>query len=243
MMLPIAVRCLALALAMNATQASTAAETTLVVPSGPAVSVTGAATGDVANDRMTAVVRVESENASAGTASNDVNTRMAKALAKAKAAPTIDARSVGYTTYQTWEKGKPSKWKVVQSLQLQSGDFAALAGLLTRLQDEDGLLVSGMSFSVAPETRRKAEDALTREAIRSWRQRATTAAEALGYADWRVGRLSINTGDAVPPPRPLEMMAMRQAAPAAAPVAVEAGTTQLTVTVSGEAMLETLKPR
>jgi predicted secreted protein len=170
-----------------------------------------------------------------------VNARMAKALARAKTAPAVEAKSAGYSTWQTWEKGKPSKWKVMQSLQLTSTDFAALAALVTRLQDEDGLLISGMSFTIAPETRRKAEDALTREAIRSWQQRAATAADALGYASWRAGRITISAGDGVPVPRQDMMMRAQAAQPAGAPVAVEGGTTELTVKVSGDALLDNLK--
>jgi predicted secreted protein len=192
---------------------------------------------------MQAMVRVEAENANATAAGNEVNARMGKALARAKAVQAVDVKSAGYSTFQTWEKGKPSKWKVVQSLALTSGDFPALASLITRLQDEDGLLVSGISFSVAPDTRRKAEDALMREAIRAWQQRAATATDALGYGTWRAGRVTVSTGDMVVSPRP-EMMMRAQAAPAAAPpVALEGGTTEITVTVTGDAQLDNLKGR
>jgi len=238
-----AARWFALGFSLSASLAFAAAETTLIMPSTPSVAVTGAATGTVQNDRMQATVRVEAENASAADAASDVNARMAKALSRAKSVPAVDAKSAGYSTWQTWEKGRPSKWKVVQSLQLTSTDFAALAALISRLQDEEGLLISGMGFSVFPETRRKAEDALTREAIRSWQQRAATAADALGYASWRAGRVTVTTGDAIAVPRS-EIMMRAQAAPAGgAPVAVEGGTTELTVTVTGDAMLDNLKAR
>ncbi|HVE48281.1 MAG TPA: SIMPL domain-containing protein [Casimicrobiaceae bacterium] len=220
-----------------------AVETALIVPTSPSVAVTGAATTTVANDRMQATLRVEAENTTAAAAANEVNARMAKALAKAKATPGVETRSAGYSTFQQWEKGRPSKWKVVQSIALMSNDFTSLAGLVSRLQDEDQLLISGMSFSVSTETRRKAEDSLTREAIRAWQQRATTAAEALGYANWRTGRLSVSTGDIGPPVRPDVMMMRAQAAPAGAPVAVEGGTTEITVTVTGDAMLDSLRAR
>ena len=209
----------------------------------PSVSVTGAATTVVQNDRMIATVRVEVDHANAASAANEVNARMAKALARAKAIAGIDAKSVGYSTWQTYEKGKPSRWRVVQSLQLTSTDFGALATLLTRLQDDDGMLLSGMAFTVSPDTRRKAEDALTREAIRSWQQRAATAADALGYANWRPGRVNVVTGDIAMPRAEAMMMRAQASATAAPPVAVEGGTTELTVTVSGEALLDNLRSR
>jgi len=231
------------ALALVSTGVFAAGEPAVILPAAPSVAVTGAATGSVQNDRMQATVRVEADNASAAQAANDVNARMAKALARAKAVPAVEAKSAGYSTWQTWEKGKPSKWKVVQSLQLTSNDFAALAGLISRLQEDDGLLISGIAFSVLPESRRKAEDALTREAIRSWQQRATTAADALGFAGWRPGRITVSTGDFVAQPRPEMMMRAQAAAVGGAPVAVEGGITELTVTVSGDALLESTKPR
>ena len=206
--------------------------------SPPSVAVTGAASTKVQNDRMQAMVRAESEQATAAAAAADVNARMARALAAAKAVPGVEAKSAGYSTWQQWEKGKPGKWRVSQTLSLTGSDFPALAALVSKLQDEDGLLVSSIAFTLAPQTRRQAEDALTREAIRAWQQRAATAAEALGFAAWRPGRITVATGDYAPAPR--FDMAMRAAAapPAAPPVAVEGGSTELTVTVSGDAVLD-----
>jgi predicted secreted protein len=220
-----------------------AAETALLMPVGPSIAVTGAATTTVANDRMVATLRAEGEHANAASAASEVNARMAKVLAKAKAVAGVETRSAGYSTWQVWEKGRPARWKVVQSISLTGGDFAALAALVSRLQDEDGLLVSGIAFSVAPDTRRRAEEALMREAIRAWQQRASTAADALGYASWHAGRLSVSTGDAGIVPR-TEMMMRAQAAPAGgAPIAIEGGTTELTVTVSGDAQLDSPRTR
>ena len=233
---PLALLTVATLLAAGAALAQQPSSPTLPAP--PSVTVTGAATTKVQNDRMQAMVRAESEQTTAGAAAADVNTRMAKALAAAKAAPGVEAKSAGYSTWQQWEKGKPGKWRVSQTLSLTGADFPALAALLTKLQDEDGVLVSSIAFSLAPETRRSAEDALTKEAIRAWQQRAATASEALGFAAWRPGRVSVSTGDYAPQPR-FDMMARAGAAPASAPpVAVEGGTTELTVTVSGDAVLD-----
>jgi len=236
MIRPLATLAVAALLAANASLAQQPPAAAL--PASPSVTVTGAATTKVQNDRMMAMVRTEAEQTTAGAAAADVNARMAKALAAAKATPGVEAKSAGYNTWQQWEKGKPGKWRVAQTLSLTGADFPALAALLTRLQDEDGMLVSSIAFSLAPETRRRAEDALTKEAIRAWQQRAATASEALGFAAWRPGRVSVSTGDFAPQPR-FDMMARAGAAAAPAPpVAVEGGTTELTVTVSGDAVLD-----
>jgi predicted secreted protein len=201
------------------------------------VAVTGAATATIPNDRMLATVRAEAEAPTAAAAANDVNARTAQATALAKAVTGVEVRNAGYSTWQVSERGKASRWRVVQSLSLEGSDFAQMASLLTRLQ-EDGLLLSGVSFGVRTDTRRRTEDALTQQAIKVWQQRAEVAAGALGYGSWRPGRVAVGTGDVVVRPEPM-MRAQAMAAPApVAPLAFEGGTTDVTVTVSGDAVLD-----
>ena len=204
------------------------------VPMQPIVTVSAAATATVSNDRLQAWLRAEAENPSAAAAASQVNALIAKALATARSYPAVKVATAGYSTQQITEKGKPSRWHVAQSISLDSADFTAAAILITKLQEEDGLLLSGMGFSLADKTRRDAEDGLTRQAIRSWQSRAEQAAQALGFAGWRPGHLTVQTGDGG---RVYPTM-RAQAAPGFAPVALEAGTTDVTVTVNGEAILE-----
>ena len=204
------------------------------VPMQPIVTVSASATATVSNDRLQAWLRVEAENPSAAAAASQVNALIAKALASARSYPAVKLATAGYSTQQVTEKGKPSRWHVTQSISLESADFTAAATLISKLQEEDGLLLSGMGFSLADKTRRDAEDGLTRQAIRSWQSRAEQAAQALGFASWRPGHLTVQTGDGG---RMYPTM-RAQAAPGFAPVALEAGTTDVTVTVNGEAILE-----
>ena len=44
-----------------------------------------------------------------------------------------------------------------------------------------------MNFAVSPEARRKAEDALTQQALKAWQVRAQNAANGFGFAGWRTG--------------------------------------------------------
>jgi hypothetical protein len=72
---------------------------------------------------------------------------------------------------------------------------SSAAALISRLQDEQGLLLSGMSFSLADKTRRDAEDSVTQQAIKAWQARAQQAAQGLGFASWRPGHVTVQTGD------------------------------------------------
>ena len=206
-----------------------------VTPAVPTVSVTASATMSVANDRMFAWLRAEVDNADPARAAAEVNTRVGKAIGRAKGMPGIEVKTSGYSSYQFTDKANVTRWRVQQSISLESSDFAALAALLTRMQAEDTLVMSGMSFGVSNDARRKAEDALTQEAIKSWQARAQSASKALGFDAWRVGRVNVMTGE--PPMRPQAMMRMQAAGAGAPPVNAEGGNTDITVTVSGDALL------
>ena len=207
--------------------------------SQPVVTVTASATSNVANDRMSAFMRAEADNASAAAAAADVNSRMERALTRARAVTGVDASTAGYSSYQVNEQNKPPRWRVSQTLVLESSDFAALSGLVSRLQSTDGLLLGNLSFSVGVATRRAAEDALTQQAIKNWQQRAQSAAQGFGAGGWRPGRITVQTNDYARPQPMFRSAGMAVAA--APPVAVEGGMSDVTVTVSGEAILDTLR--
>jgi len=206
----------------------------------PVISLSASATASVPNDRMYASLRVEAESTDPARAAAEVNAKMAKALARAKATAGVEATTSGYSSYQTTDK-LITRWHVAQSMSLESADFATLAALLTRLQAEDGMLLSGMSFAVSRDARRKAEEALTQQAIKAWQARAQSAARGFGFDAWRTGRVSVDAGE--PPGRPQPMMRVQaMAAGGAPPVTVEAGNTDVTVTVTGEAVIEGARP-
>jgi predicted secreted protein len=213
------------------------------VPAAPpqsAVTVSASSTVTVQNDRLQAWLRAEAENANPAAAASQVNAAIAKALASAKAYPAIKVATAGYSTQQVSDKQKPTRWRVVQSLSLDSSDFTAAATLISRLQDDDGLLLSGMGFSLADKTRRDAEDSVTQQAIKSWQARAQQAALGLGFAGWRPGRVTVQAGDTGRAYPLMRAQAMTSSAGSAS-VAIEAGTTEVSVTVSGEAVLDSAK--
>jgi predicted secreted protein len=206
-------------------------------PLPPSVTVTATATATVANDLLQASLRAEAENASPAAAASQVNAIIATALADAKAYPAVKVATAGYSTQQIAQKGQPTRWHVTQSIALEAADFTQAATLMTHLQDKGGLLLSSMGFSISEASRRKAEDGVTKEALRSWQERAKQAAQGLGFGGWRVGHVAVQTSGGGPVVY-AQMRAQVMAAPGGAPVAVEAGTTEVTVTVSGDAVLQ-----
>jgi predicted secreted protein len=213
------------------------AQNVVAVPPQPVVTVSASVSSILPNDRMHASLRAEADNADPVVAANEVNTRMAKALARAKSVKGIEASTTSYSSYQVSERNQPPRWRVAQTLSLEGSDFSALSALVSKLQGDDQLVLAGMNFSVGPTARRAAEDALTEQAIKAWQARAQNAARGFGAPAWRTGHVTIQTGDFVRPPQPV-FRAGAQAAAAAAPVATEGGTSEITVTVSGDAILE-----
>ena len=232
-------------LALGHANAQTPAQVTPNMPtaSSPStVTVTAAATASVANDRMHAWLRAESENADPAKAASEVNAKTARALARAKAVAGVETATTGYSSYQVSEKLQPTRWRVSQTISVQGADFTALAGLVTKLQGDDAMILSGMNFSVSDGARRTMEDSLTQQAIKSWQGRAQNAAQALGFVGWHVGRITVQTGDYARP-QPMMRMASSMSAQGGAPVAVESGNSDVTVTVTGDAILDSTGTR
>jgi predicted secreted protein len=200
----------------------------------PAVNLTASASAQVDNDRMTIVLQSESENTQAQVAASEVNAKMARALATAKTVPGISAKTLNYTTNQVFEKGRMVRWRVSQQLWIETADFAAGASLATRLQT-DGLLLSSMTFGISPEARKAAVAKLQHEALTDWQQLARQAATSMGYGGFTPGRLAINANDRMPPQPRFAAQAM--AVQSEAPVAVASGSSEIVVSVSGEALL------
>src|SRR5438067_5599271 len=230
-----ALRTTSLAFSLVAASAAAQMQPPGVLP--PAVTVSAVVTTNVPNDRLQAWLRAEAEDQSPAAASSQTNALIAKALAEAKLHPAVKVATAGYSTQQIAEKGKPTRWRVTQTITLDSNDFTRAATLMSRLQDQGGLLLSGMAFSIAEKTRRDAEDSVTEQALKGWQARAQQAAQGLGFGGWRVGHVTVQSAGAGPVYP--QMRAQAMASPGGAtPVTMEAGTTEVSVTVSGEAILE-----
>ena len=98
---------------------------------------------------MHASLRAESENADAVAAADVVNTRMGKALARARSTYGVEASTSGYSSFQVTDKSQVTRWRVAQTLKLESSDFAALSALISQLQAEEVLSSTGRNFPSA----------------------------------------------------------------------------------------------
>lgn len=182
------------------------------------------------NDLARATVFAEATSASPGESAKKVNALIAEAVVTAKGYARVKVQTAGTQTYPVYAKGgKIEAWRMRSEVALESNDTAALSELLGKLQANLG--VSGVSMLPSPETRKKAENDATLEAIAAFRNRAKLVADALGKT-YRIKQLSIG-GQQYRPPVPM-LRAASVAAMEAAPMPMEAGESQVSTTVSGQ---------
>ena len=185
----------------------------------------------VDNDRMQATLNVTGEDGNAARLADQINRNMDWALKTAKAYPKVQSRTASYQTHPVYDKDKIQRWRATQELLLEGAEFAQLGELIGKLQER--LQVAAITFSVSPERRAMVEDELIAKALEAFKQRAELVRKQLSAKSYRIVTVSINQDGVVPIPRPmLRAKGMMEMSSVAAP-AVEAGTSTLSVGVSG----------
>ncbi len=190
----------------------------------------------ITRDLLHVDMRAEGKGADPKAVEAGINRSMAKALAEAKQVSGIETSTGGYNVYRD---NSSSEWTGSQSLLLSGADSGALLSLAGTLQ-ADGLVMSNLSYEVAPATVRGAENVLTAEALSGLGQRASAIAQqlhvsVLGYRNLTVGNAETASG---PMPR-LAATAMSSSMPA--PVAAP-GEGTVRVTVTADVLLGPKKP-
>lgn len=180
------------------------------------------------NDRMHATLSVTAEDDSAARLADQINRTMDWALKTAKTKTKIEARTGAYRTYPVYDKEKIRRWRATQEIILEASDFAELGSLVGQLQER--LQVASINFSVSAERRRAVEDELIAQALDAFKQRSELVRKQLAAKSYRIVDISINAGGGQPVPL---MRGFAREAASVAPPALEAGTSILTVSVSG----------
>ena len=197
------------------------------------LNLTESAETSVVPDLAILEMRGEAKDRDPQTAQRQVNQRMAAALAEAKA---VSGVTVTVDAYQVYQEGRPAEapadplpWHAQQSLTLRSTDAQTLTRLAGNLQ-ERGLLMSNQYFAVSAELRHDTRQRLIKEALERLRRTAASVAQSMAMTV--AGYRSIHLDAGQPSIRPVMAMAVREAAPAAAP-----GEQAISLSVSAEVLL------
>ncbi|MDX3906549.1 MAG: SIMPL domain-containing protein [Pigmentiphaga sp.] len=203
----------------------------------PTLSLSAAATSEVAQDKVTITLAHEIEGSDQAKLSQQLNQLLENTLAEAKRNTAVTARSGNYNVWANADRnGRITGWRGRAELILESKDFVAaskLAGDLSRL-----MAVSNVSFSLSREAREAEEQRLLAEAANAFRTRATDAAKAFGFSGYAVKQLDLSgTGTVTPAPRAYAMAAPAMEAKAA-DLPLEGGKSTVTVSVRGTVYLQ-----
>lgn len=195
---------------------------------GTLIELSAEATGTAANDLARATLFAEGSDPHPAEIAKRVNGAIAAALRTVKAYPNVKARSGASHTYPNYGKGgnRIESWRMRSELMLETRDMTALSDLLGKLQATLG--VASIALAPAPDTRAKAEEQATLDAISAFHVRAKLVAGAMG-SPFRIRQMSIQ-GSGRPPVVPV----MRSAVMAEAAAPIEAGESTVSVSVSGQ---------
>jgi predicted secreted protein len=194
------------------------------------ISLTAAASQEVANDVMNARLIVQENGAKPSQLSQRVNTRMTKILAIVERSADIKAQTTNYNTQPRYKNGKITGWQVTQSLNLNSENIDQLTTLLAKLNELAH--IQSMTFSVSDSLREQTKQTLTKAAIKQFRDKAQVITEQFDKTTYQLVNASVDTNSNHYSPKHMMMERMAVADVVSAP-AVSAGTNKITVTVNG----------
>jgi predicted secreted protein len=196
-------------------------------------------------DEVVAVLRAEATGKVLVDVEAEVNRRMAAALEEAKKSPAIKIETPSTSVYAERSSGSGGSsgrgstegivgWTAVETLRLQSKDFAAALALIGKLEGRQ-LAVNSVTFTVSPDAVAGVQAPLTSEALERLRARAEAVAADLGLAVDHIKTVTVGNA-ATPQPQPQPRIAF-QAASAMPPPAVEPGEAPVSVVVDADVVL------
>jgi predicted secreted protein len=210
-------------------------------PSEPANVVSISASGflDVPQDWLSMTLTTTREGSDAVVVQNQLKQALDAALtvAKAAAAPKqLEVRTGQLGLYPRYgSNGKINGWQGSTELILEGRDFVRISSTAGKVQT---LTMGNMAFSLSREAQQKLESDVQALAIERFKARAGEVAKGFGFSGYSVRELSISSADQGGAGYPRPMAARASVAMSSdAPVPVEAGKSQVNVTVAGSIQL------
>lgn len=212
---------------------------------GTHVTLTAQADELLPNDEVVVRFRIEAQGPQAEALRNQVNHISRVVSARLGREKDVVLTTLGRRMEPVWHYDSVSHrqvqdgWRLVQDEQAISSEPVAVPGWVDAIE-QDGAHLDGLHFQASQHTIEAARERLRGQAIAAFRRRAAATAKALDAISFQI--LNLNTASTLPAPRPVQLMAtLAKAAPVAAPPALDAGESRITVTVSGEILLPTKK--
>lgn len=194
---------------------------------------------DVQQDWLTMSLNTTREGADAATVQNQLKAALDAALAVARPLvqpQQMELRTGRFSLYPRYgSNGRINGWQGSTELVLEGRDFARISTVAGRIQT---LTMGHVGFSLSREAQQALEAEVQAMAIERFKQQASQVAKGFGFNAYSLREIAISSADSGSPPvRPRAMAMEAKAAMSDAPMAVEAGTSMVNVTISGSIQL------
>lgn len=220
------------------------AQTAVMAPPQNVVQLSAAGSVEVMQDWLTITLSASEEGSNAAAVQKRLQQVVDAALAVAKPQAREDGmevRTSGFGVYpRTSSKdGKISGWQGRAQLVLQGKDFERITSTATKVP---GMQVASVAFGLSKEGRAKVEGEAQNQAIEQFKARAAGLAKAFGFGSYSLREVAVHSNETGMRPYANQGMMLKASMAAdgaeAAPLAVEAGKTQVEVQVSGSVQLK-----
>ena len=191
----------------------------------------------LAPDELAASLRAEATSTSAADAQQRVNAAMSDALARAHAAPGINATTGAYAMSHTaaTAQNRTDRWQASQSLVLTGADGIMLLKLVGDLQ-QAGLVIDDLGWRLSREVARKAHDEAMQKALVALRTKAVSVAALLELRFDSFREVRLDTTAPAPAPRFMGAVTATATPESSQPNAVT-DEVPVSATVQGDAVL------
>ena len=194
---------------------------------------------EVQQDLLSISMNTTRDGADAGAVQTQLKTALDAALAEAKKAAQagqLDVRTGNFQLYPRYGRdGKITGWQGSTELVLEGRDFARISATAGKIQS---LTLGNVSFGLSREARAKVESEAQSIAIERFKSKASEIAKSFGFAAYTLREVSVNANDQGYTPRPRMMAMEAKMSSADSAVPVEAGKSNVVVSVSGSVQLK-----
>jgi predicted secreted protein len=130
-------------------------------------------------------------------------------------------------------KGTPAGWQGTAELLVEGRDMQSIGQLAGRIAS---MTINRVAYALSREAREKVEAEVAAQAVARYRSKAADATKNFGYAGYTIREVTLNTNEP-PSDGPMPMMRAQAMVAQDAPLPVEAGKAQVSVTASGSVQL------
>ena len=236
----------ALTMAMSATMAADSMNGTTLAEKGLTLNVNGVASITVPNDEAQMNWSVSAQAKTLKEATSQAVKAMNEGLSQIKTvSDALKLQTQSMNSYPVYGEVKGNEtpkivaWRVSQSLEVIAPDVQLVPAVIEKVNGT--LALNGLNFKVSDAARAKYDESLYKLAVADATQRAVWIAQSVGSDAGKVELQSLRFNSSATP-RPINLM-MRAPAKAmmdsAVPApSVEAGTSELNLTVSAEVLIK-----